>query len=394
MMTKQSTSTVSLYNNLVCYNCKKEHNIEEVNGFCKSCSGPLSAQYKLHEGISKDLIDKNRYDMWRYESFLPILERKNIVSLGEGFTKILPLDRLQSHYSLTKLSMKEEASNPTGSFKARGMSAAVSKAKELGISKFCTPTAGNAGSALAAYAAKAGLEAKIYIPKASPKTFIYDATIAGAEVHIIDGTIRDAGLQMTKENDGTYFDVSTMKEPFRLEGKKTLGYEIAEQLNWILPDVIIYPTGGGTGLVGIWKAFNEMVTMDWIESIPTKMIAVQMEGCNPIMQAFKEGKRTIDLYDNPTELIANGLRVPKPFADTMVMDAIYQSNGCAVTVTEPEMLEGMKEVASQEGLFLSPEGGAVFAAMKQLLADKFISPSDHVLLINTGSPYKYMENLY
>jgi threonine synthase len=393
-MTKELQSTGSLYKKLICYNCKVEHNIEEVNGFCKSCGGPLSAQYHLDKSISKDLIDNGRYDMWRYEKFLPIFERENIVSLGEGFTKILPLSRLESNYNLKKLSMKEEASNPTGSFKARGMSAAVSKAKELGVAKFCTPTAGNAGSALAAYAAKAGLEAKIYIPKASPKTFIYDATIAGAEVHIVDGTIRDAGLQMTKENDGTYFDVSTMKEPFRLEGKKTLGYEIAEQSNWLLPDVIIYPTGGGTGLVGIWKAFNEMLSMGWIESIPTKMIAVQMEGCNPIMHSFKEGKRTIDLYEQPTELIANGLRVPKPFADTMVMDAIYQSNGCAVTVSEPDMLEAMKEVASKEGLFLSPEGGAVFAAMKQLVFTGFISPSDHVLFINTGSPYKYMENLY
>lgn len=393
-MASHKSSTGSFYNGLTCYNCKQEHNIEEVNGFCTSCSGPLSAQYDLNKSVSKDSIDQTRYDMWRYAKFLPILDKENIVSLGEGFTNILSLERLEEKYSLQKLKLKEEAGNPTGSFKARGMSAAVSKAKELGVKKFCTPTAGNAGSALAAYAAKAGLEAKIYIPKASPKTFIYDAQIAGAEVNMVDGTIRDAGMQMTKENDGTYFDVSTMKEPFRLEGKKTLGYEIAEQCDWKLPDVIIYPTGGGTGLVGIWKAFNEMLTMGWIEAIPTKMIAVQMEGCNPIIHAFKEGKRTIDLYDQPLELIANGLRVPKPFADTMVMDAIYDSSGCAITITEPEMLEAMKEMASQEGLFLSPEGGAVFAAMKKLVEEDFIAKSDHVLLINTGSPYKYMENLY
>jgi threonine synthase len=291
--------------------------------------------------------------------------------------------------------MKDESGNPTGSFKARGMSAAISKAKEFGITQCCTPTAGNAGSAMAAYCAKGGIKAKVYMPMLTPKMFLYDTQLMGAEVVQVDGSIRDAGLLMQQENkDHLMWDLSTMKEPFRLEGKKTMGYEIAEQLNWQLPDVILYPTGGGTGLIGIWKAFQEMLQMGWISYIPTRMVAVQLAGCDPIVKAYEASNDVSQLCEEPLPTAANGLRVPKAFADKLILDAIYQSEGFAVRVSENDMLQMIKKIAESEGHFISPEGAALFCGLQQSLENGHIRRNEKIVVINTGSGYKYVENLW
>jgi len=307
---------------------------------------------------------------------------------------MLVLNKTSKSFGVNNVFLKEEGLNPTGSFKARGIGMAVSKAKELGIQSFCIPTAGNAGSALAAYVAAIDGEAHIYMPEATPRVFQLDCEVMGAHVTKVDGSIRDAGLAMNRDNaDGQWWDITTLKEPFRLEGKKTMGYEIAEQLDWKLPDVIIYPTGGGTGLIGIWKAFQEMMEMGWVDHIPTRMVAVQTKGCNPVVQAFDAGMDHCDLYENPEETMANGLRVPKAFGDRLIMRTIKESNGYALDVSEDEMMSSIHEFGRREGMFLSPEGAAVYTGFKKLVTSGYIKPSDIVVLINTGSPYKYVENI-
>lgn len=382
------------YSHLRCHICNTTYTKSEVHSHCKKCTQPLVAAYDLHKGIPKEIINIHRYDMWRYAAVLPVENEENIVSLGEGWTPMLHLEKTEEKAGVASLHIKEEGLNPTGSFKARGISMAVSKAKELGISSFCIPTAGNAGSALAAYVAAMNGEAHIYMPEATPQVFQLDCEVMGAKVTKVKGSIRDAGIAMATDNaDGQWWDITTLKEPFRLEGKKTIGYEIAEQLNWTLPDVIIYPTGGGTGLIGIWKAFHEMRTMGWVENIPTRMVAVQTAGCNPVVKAYNEGKDLCELCENPEETMANGLRVPKAFGDRLIMKTLYESNGCALDVTEEEIKIAIYEFGRTEGIFLSPEGAAVYAGFKKLLESGYINSSDKVVLINTGSPYKYVENL-
>jgi threonine synthase len=365
-----------------------------INNFCPDCIQPLLAKYNLHKGVSKSMIKEQRYNMWRYQHLLPVESENHFVNLGEGWTPMLTLSKTSGAFGIKNVLLKEEGLNPTGSFKARGIGMAVSKAKELGIQSFCIPTAGNAGSALAAYVAAMDGEAHIYMPEATPKVFQLDCEVMGAHVTKVDGSIRDAGIAMNRDNvDGQWWDITTLKEPFRLEGKKTMGYEIAEQLNWTLPDVIIYPTGGGTGLIGIWKAFQEMMEMGWVEHIPTRMVAVQTEGCNPVVQAFKADKDHCDLYENPEETMANGLRVPKAFGDRLIMRTLKESNGYALDVTEDEMMSSIYEFGKMEGMFLSPEGAAVYTGFKKLVANEYIKSTDTVVLINTGSPYKYVENM-
>ncbi|MGB4958189.1 MAG: threonine synthase, partial [Saprospiraceae bacterium] len=355
---------------------------------------PLVARYQLHKSTPKDIIHSDRYDMWRYAKLLPIENEDHIVSLGEGWTPLLPLPKSVKKYGLAGIMLKEEGLNPTGSFKARGIGMAISKAKELGITSFCIPTAGNAGSALAAYTAAMGGAAHIYMPEATPNVFQLDCEVMGANVTKVKGSIRDAGLVMANYNTaGQWWDITTLKEPFRLEGKKTMGYEIAEQLHWQLPDVIIYPTGGGTGLIGIWKAFNEMLEMGWVDHIPTRMVAVQTEGCNPVVQAFNENKDHCILYEDPKETMANGLRVPKAFGDKLIMQTLKESNGYALDVTEEDILKAIHQFGRREGIFLSPEGAAVYSAFQKLIDQNYILPSDKVVLINTGSPYKYVDNI-
>jgi threonine synthase len=295
---------------------------------------------------------------------------------------------------LKSLYMKDEGSNPTGSFKSRGLSMAVSKAKELGIQKISIPTAGNAGSALSAYCAAAGMQAKIYMPKATPDVFKIDCEVAGAIVNVIDGDISACAREMQNEKDqADWFDVSTMKEPYRLEGKKTMGFEIAEYFKWKLPDVIIYPTGGGTGLIGIWKAFKELQRMGWVKHLKTRMVAVQVSGCAPIVKAFKAGKLHTLGLKKPAMTIANGLRVPNVFADRLVLSTLYESQGTALTVTDREIYKCVHEIARKEGIFVSPEGAAVWAALKKLNKKNWIKPNDKVVLLNTGSAYKYIQNM-
>jgi len=385
---------MNLYSHLQCNECFKIYDKSLINSYCPDCIQPLVAKYFLTKGLSKDLILNHRYDMWRYSALLPVENEDCKISLGEGWTPLLTLKKTAQFYGVHKVLLKEEGLNPTGSFKARGIGMAVSKAKELGIQSFCIPTAGNAGSALAAYAAATDGQAHIYMPEATPKVFQLDCEIMGAHVTKVKGSIRDAGMAMAKDNvDGQWWDITTLKEPFRLEGKKTMGYEIAEQLNWILPDVIIYPTGGGTGLIGIWKAFQEMLEMGWVDRIPTRMVAVQTKGCNPVVKAFEMGLDHCELYENPEETMANGLRVPKAFGDRLIMRTLKESNGFALDVTEQEMMAAIHEFGRREGMFLSPEGAAVYVGFKKLKSEGFIKPSETVVLINTGSPYKYVDNM-
>ena len=391
----QKPNTNSRYTHLECHECHAIFDKEELHSYCHTCNQPLMARYGLAKGEGKnEILDVK--SLWRYATLLPLEHRENIVTLGEGFTPILPLDRISKKLGFAKaISMKDEGHNPTGSFKARGMSVAISKAKELGVTQCCTPTAGNAGSALAAYTAKANMSSKIYMPILTPKMFQYDCTLMGAEVVLVDGSIRDAGIKMAEDNRSiNAWDVSTLKEPFRLEGKKTLGYEIAEQGNWTLPDVIFYPTGGGTGLIGIWKAFQEMKELGWIDEIRTRMIAVQMEGCDPIVKAFEANAHASQLCEHPLPTAANGLRVPKAFGDKLILKAIYESNGCAIRVSEDSMLDALQYTAKLEGHFLSPEGAALIAAMQIARDQNQIDVTEKVMIINTGSGYKYVENLW
>jgi threonine synthase len=332
--------------------------------------------------------------MWRYSQLLPIDFEENRISLGEGWTPMLRLNRLAKEYSTPGLFMKDESLNPTGSFKARGLSMAVSKAKELEIKSICIPTAGNAGSALSAYGAKASMDVHIYMPEATPKVFQIDCEVTGAKVTKVKGNISDAGKLMREENlNNSWFDVTTLKEPFRLEGKKTMGYEIAEQFNWNTPDVIIYPTGGGTGLIGIWKAFKEMLQMRWISKLTTRMVAVQIDQCNPIVQAFHLGLNESEPYPSPGKTIANGLRVPHAFGHRLILQTIKESNGTAISASELDMNDAIKELSTKEGLFICPEGAAVWSAFKKLRTNGWITEDENVVLLNTGSVYKYVENL-
>jgi threonine synthase len=327
--------------------------------------------------------------MWRYGEVLPILNRKNIITLGEGWTPLLKLNRLATQLDLQNLLIKDESQNPTGSFKARGLSMAISKAKELGLRDCIVPTAGNAGGAMAAYCARAGMNATVVMPRHTPKAFQAECQYFGATLILVDGLINDCAKKVSELNEeGNYFDLSTMKEPYRLEGKKTLGYEIAEQLNWKLPDVILYPTGGGTGLIGMWKAFNEMIEAGWITNKLPRFIAVQSENCQPVVQAFNSKNAS-----NYESTIANGLAVPFPFAHRLIQRVLHETDGWATAVSESEIIQGVKELAATEGMLVSPEGGALLPALKKLLATGEVNKEEQILLLNTGSGYKYLENL-
>ncbi|GAB3977965.1 threonine synthase [Spirosoma terrae] len=356
---------------------------------------PLLAQYQLDQGFSKHQLSSREKSLWRYADVLPVVDPMNQVSLGEGFTPILPLPRLASTYSLQRLTLKDEGLNPTGSFKARGMSVAISKAKENGEKACIVPTAGNAGVAMAAYCARAGLEAIVVMPRHTPDAFKEECLVYGATLILVDGLINDCAAKVRELNShDDYFDVSTLKEPYRLEGKKTMGYEIAEQLNWTLPDVILYPTGGGTGLIGIWKAFQEMRSLGWIapdQPLP-KLVAVQAEQCCPIVKTYY-GEQTNSKHYVGQPTLANGLAVPRPIGEPLILDTLRASQGTAIAISEADMLEGVRELGRHEGLFVAPEGGALWAAARQLLHQGWLRPEQHILLLNTGSGQKYMENL-
>lgn len=316
----------------------------------------------------------------------------NITTLGEGWTPLTPAPRLAARVGLNDLLIKDESTNPTGSFKARGLAMAVSMAKELGVTKLAIPSAGNAAGALAAYAARAGMQAFIFMPRDTPKANIVECEYTGAHVELVDGLITDCGAIVAhrKEAEG-WFDVSTLKEPYRVEGKKTLGYELAEQLAWTLPDVIIYPTGGGTGLIGMWKAFDEMQQLGWIDAKRPRMVSVQATGCAPMVRAFERGERFADEFPNAATT-ASGLRVPKAVGDFLILDAVRESNGTAIAVSDAEMITAAREIGASEGLFVAPEGAACWAALVKLRVQEFVRQDERVVLFNTGAGVKYLES--
>jgi threonine synthase len=344
------------------------------------------------QSLTKASLTGRAPDLWRYREVLPVESDANVITLGEGFTPLVHASRLGASLGMPQLYIKDEGQNPTQSFKARGMAAAVSMAKELSAQKLAVPSAGNAAGALAAYAARAGLEAHIFMPNDTPRANVIECEQTGAHVTLMDGLITDCGAEVgrRKEAEG-WFDVSTLKEPYRIEGKKTMGYELAEQFDWELPDVIIYPTGGGTGLIGMWKAFDEMEQMGWIGRKRPRMVTVQAAGCAPIVRAFEEGKRFADEFPN-AHTTASGLRVPKAIGDFLILDALRASGGTAVAVTDDELLAATKEIGAAEGIFCAPEGAACLPALRKLLTDEFVKPDERVVLFNTGSGVKYVES--
>jgi threonine synthase len=332
--------------------------------------------------------------MWRWREVLPLHEEKNMINLGEGDTPLLLLENLGADLGLNQLYVKDESINPTGTFKARGLAAAVSKAKELGIKKVIIPTAGNAGGAMAAYAARGGMEAYIFMPRDTPEANIKESRIAGATVILIDGLISEAaGMAGEKAKAEGWFDVSTFKEPYRAEGKKIMGYELAEEFGWRLPDVIIYPTGGGTGLIGMWKAFKEMATLGWLENEKRpRMVAVQADGCAPVIEAFKSESPFCDFWMG-ARTVASGLRVPKSFADQIILDDLRESNGNAVAVSDEMIMKAQKKLAYEEGIFAAPEGAATLAGLEYLVRDGWVQPDETIVLFNTGTGLKYLRNI-
>ena len=380
---------------LECGACGLHHEARRLHNLCSQCGKPLLVRYDLERAarsLTKESLSGRRADLWRYREVLPVERDENIVTLGEGWTPLLPAPRLAARVGLRELLIKDESQNPTQSFKARGMAAAVSMAKELGARKLAVPSAGNAAGALSAYAARAGLEAHIFMPRDTPRANVIECEQTGAHVTLLDGLITDCGAEVARRKDAEgWFDVSTLKEPYRIEGKKTLGYELAEQLDWQLPDVIIYPTGGGTGLIGMWKAFDEMEAMGWIGRKRPRMVTVQATGCAPIVKAFEEGKQTAPEFPNATT-VASGLRVPRAIGDFLILDALRASKGSAVSVTDEELLAATREIGASEGLFCAPEGAACLPALRKLIAAGHIKRDERVVLFNTGAGVKYLES--
>ena len=378
---------------LECTACGLRHDWSRLQNLCTACSKPLFAVYDLAavgklDCFKQSSLREREKSLWRYRELLPLPQDAEPISLGEGGTPLLRAKALSDDVDLW---IKDESLNPTQSFKARGMSVAISMAKFLGAKKLAVPSAGNAGGALAAYAARAGLAAHIFMPRDTPRANIIECREVGAHVTLIDGLITDCGAEIArrKEKEG-WFDLSTLKEPYRIEGKKTLGYEIAEQLDWKLPDVILYPTGGGTGLIGMWKAFDEMEKLGWIDNKRPRMFSVQASGCAPIVRAFDAGEKFAAEFPN-AHTVASGLRVPKAIGDFLMLNILCESKGGAIAVDDDEMIRTVREVGSQEGLFVAPEGAACFAALKKLRASGKIDIGERVVIFNTGSGIKYLD---
>jgi threonine synthase len=376
---------------LECTACGLSHSWSRLQNLCLSCGKPLFAIVDLAAAsgtLSRATLATREKSLWRYREVLPLPGDVEPISLGEGGTPLLRAEKFGGDVDLW---IKDESINPTQSFKARGMSVAVSMAKHLGATKLAVPSAGNAGGALAAYAARAGLEAHIFMPRDTPRANIIECRELGAHVTLINGLITDCAAEIarrkTKED---WFDVSTLKEPYRVEGKKTLGYELAEQCDWRLPDLVLYPAGGGTGLIGMWKAFDEMETLGWIGRERPRMFAVQATGCAPIVRAFETGEKTATEFPD-AHTIASGLRVPKAIGDFLILNILRQSNGGAIAVDDEQMIRVAREVGSSEGLFVAPEAAACFAALKLLRSASKIRPGDRVVIFNTGSGIKYLD---
>jgi threonine synthase len=381
---------------IVCPRCDHRFRLSELLNLC-ACGSPLLVSYDLRSAsatLAKTSLQGRVPTLWRYRELLPLQDDANLISLGEGFTPLIEAKTLTRELGLERLWIKDEAQNPTGSFKDRGLSLAVSRAKELGVKKVAIPSAGNAGGSFAAYAARGGLEAYIFMPKDTPSANRIEAQQYGASLTLVDGLINDCGKIVAERKVAeSWFDVSTLKEPYRVEGKKTMGYEIAEQLNWTLPDVIIYPTGGGTGLIGMWKAFKEMEELGWIGNKRPRMVSVQASGCAPIVKAFNEGRETAEPWPQ-AETLAAGLRVPQAVADFLMLRAIRESNGTALSVSDDEMLGEIPRVGRAEGIFFCPEGAACVAALRRLVQQKWLKATDSVVIFNTASGLKYLDVIF
>ena len=368
----------------------------QVHHLCQ-CGAPLLARYDIDAARAswpRTSLASREPSMWRYRELMPLFDGEAPISLGEGWTPLMRARRLGASLGLENLFVKDESLNPTNSFKARGLSAAVTRAYHLGAKSLSIPTAGNAGNAMAAYAARAGLEAHVFMPKDVKTPFIRECELYGAQVNLVEGLITDAG-RIAAEQGKTrgWYDVSTLKEPYRIEGKKTMGYELAEQLDWTLPDWIVYPTGGGTGMVGMWKAFAEMSALGWIDSVKRpRMVTVQASGCAPIIRAYDQGTEKAAPWEN-ARTIADGLRVPRAVGDFLVLRAVRESGGAAVAVDDGDMVAGMRDLGALEGVSAAPEGGAALHAVRVLVAQKKILPHERVVLFNTGGALKYLDVL-
>jgi threonine synthase len=391
--TTDAKKTLSTFTHLECGMCQKTYPADELWNMCLDCQRPLLARYdlaKAKETMTADALKTNRVPtLWRYEEVLPIREREYMLSLGEGWSMLHATKRLGDHIGCPNTYVKDESNNATGSFKARGLSVAVSRAYELGATALSIPSAGNAAGAMSAYAAVAGLPAFVFMPKDVPMCFQTECQQLGATLELVDGLINDCGKK-AKEGVEKFgrFDVSTLKEPYRLEGKKTMGYELAEQFDWELPDVVIYPTGGGTGLVGMWKAFGELEEMGLIGQKRPRMVSVQSTGCAPIIKAFEDGTQHAELWQG-AKTIADGLRVPVAVGDFLILQALRDSGGTAVAVPDSEMIEYTKVMGRLTGIFPAPEGAACLAAQVRLLKQGWIKPDEKVVLFNTGTGLKY-----
>jgi threonine synthase len=394
--------TDSTLTHLECSHCNETYNAEELHRLCPACGSPLLARYDLSAAaamVTPGEIASRDNTMWRWREVMPVREPKHIITLGEGGTPLLRAPSVGKQLGLSNLFIKDESVNPTGTFKARGLSAATSRALELGVTEFVIPTAGNAGGALAAYAARAGRSAHVFMPKDAPPMNLAEVSLSGADLVLVDGIISDAGRAAAEAGQANgWFDVSTPKEPYRLEGKKTMGYELALQFapspewQWELPDVIIYPTGGGTGLVGMWKAFDEMERLGWIDESRPRMVTVQAEGCAPIVRAFEEGTEKAEPWEN-AKTIAAGLQVPSAVGDRLMLAALRESNGTAVAVSDESIMQAQAQLAASEGIFSAPEGAATVSAASKLASDGWIQPDERVVLFNTGTGMKYMHLL-
>ncbi|MCO5350314.1 MAG: threonine synthase [Bryobacteraceae bacterium] len=378
---------------LECSRTGEKYPIEEARNLSAS-GAPLLVRYDLQSARrnwNREWLASGPRSMWRYAPILPVAKPSSITSLGEGWTPLVRLNRLGKDLGAANLWLKDDGVNPTGSFKARGLSCAISMCRELGITKVALGSAGNAASAAAAYAAAAGLEAHIFMPNDVPQSNYLECQASGARVTLVDGLISDCGRMVAerKEAEG-WFEINTLKEPYRIEGKKTMGYEVAEQLQWRLPDAILYPAGGGVGLIGMWKAFEELEALGWITGPRPKMIAVQAEGCAPVVKAFNEGKDHCEFWPDAMT-VSSGLRVPKPLGDFLILDIVRQSGGTCIAVSDRAALEAGARLARLEGVFAAPEGAACAAAAEKLLAAGFLQPDERILLYNTGAGLKYLE---
>ncbi|TKJ89568.1 threonine synthase [Paenibacillus sp. CFBP13512] len=383
--------TYSYVSHLECPVCEKTYDVSTIQQLC-ICGSPLLVRYDLdlvRNEVKRSSIRERNHDLWRYHELLPVQHEDHVITLGEGMTPLLPMPELGQSYGLNHLYMKDESLIPTGSFKARGAAVGISKAKELGVQHFAMPTNGNAGAAWALYAARAGIKATIVMPQDAPSITRTEVALSGAELYLVNGLISDAGKMVAeKVTHDHIYDASTLKEPYRIEGKKTMGFEIAEQLGWAMPDVILYPTGGGVGLIGIYKALQELKEIGWLAGKLPRLVAVQAEGCAPIVKAWEEKKERSEFWEQSTT-VAFGINVPKALGDFLVLRALYETDGMAIAISDQELLEEQKHIAEREGTFVCPEGAATFAAAKRLAAEGWIGSDESVVVLNTGAGIKY-----